>query len=109
MKMCIEIRERACTLFAVNVTASWNNILFNAKRAPEFPERVTVFLDMIKEQLPDRLLLSRGMEFDINIIPDTQPLVQAFITISPRQLQEFKSQVQTYLAKRLLRPYGAPV
>ena len=79
----------------------------------KFKDMVIEFGDIFREELPEELPPSRGMDFEINLKPGVSPPVRPVIRLSSKELKELKKQLQKYLYKGFLRPssspYGAPV
>ncbi|XP_070003324.1 uncharacterized protein [Nicotiana sylvestris] len=73
---------------------------------------VREFVDVFPEDLPG-LPLTREIEFNIDLVPRTQPISIPPYRMAPAKLRELKVQLQELLDKGLIRPsvspWGAPV
>ena len=70
------------------------------------------FSNVFSEELP-RLPPDREIEFSIDLLPGTRPIVRAPYRMAPTELRELKTQLQELLDKGFIRPsvspWGAPV
>ena len=65
------------------------------------------FLDVFPEDILG-LLPDRGVEFAIEVIPNTAPISKAPYRMAPVELAELKKQLQEYLDKGFIRPSISP-
>ena len=70
------------------------------------------FKDVFPEELPG-MPIDREIEFDINIMPGTQPVSKMPYRMATTELRELKTQLQDLVSKDFIRPssspWGAPV
>ncbi|XP_071925957.1 uncharacterized protein [Coffea arabica] len=70
------------------------------------------FPDVFPEDLPG-LPPDREIEFEMNVIPEANPISKAPYRMTPAELKELKEQLQELLNKKFIRPsvspWGAPV
>ena len=62
---------------------------------------------MLPEYLPG-LPLDREIEFVIDLVPGTAPILKALYQMSPTELKELKVQLQELLDKGFIRPSFSP-
>ncbi|KAL5538563.1 hypothetical protein UlMin_044881 [Ulmus minor] len=91
------------------------SIVDNCEDGRSRPEDVLVVKDYL-EVFPEDLLglpPDREIEFEIELLPGTQPISKAPYRMAPAELQELKKQLQELLDKGFIRPsyspWGAPV
>ncbi|KAL5540030.1 hypothetical protein UlMin_046185 [Ulmus minor] len=91
------------------------SIVDNCEDGCSRPEDVLVVKDYL-EVFPEDLLglpPDREIEFEIELLPGTQPISKAPYRMAPAELQELKKQLQELLDKGFIRPsyspWGAPV
>ncbi|KAL5540689.1 hypothetical protein UlMin_043341 [Ulmus minor] len=90
------------------------SIVDNCEDGRSRPEDVLVVKDYL-EVFPEDLLglpPDREIEFEIELLPGTQPISKAPYRMAPAELQELKKQLQELLDKGFIRPsyspWGAP-
>ncbi|XP_074342415.1 uncharacterized protein LOC141679962 [Apium graveolens] len=74
------------------------------------PEEVPVvkeFLEVFPKELPG-LPPDREIQFEIDLIPSTDPISKAPYRMAPAELRELKSQLHELLEKKLVRPSYSP-
>ena len=64
---------------------------------------VKEFLDVFPEDLP-WIPLDREIEFSIDLLPRTSPILKASYQMAPTKLKELKEQLQELLDKGFIRP-----
>jgi len=73
---------------------------------------VQEFEDVFLEEVPG-LPPSREVEFSIDLVPGTSPVLMAAYHMAPAELVELKKQIEELLGKQFIRsstlPWGAPV
>ncbi|KAL5540682.1 hypothetical protein UlMin_043334 [Ulmus minor] len=91
------------------------SIVDNCEDGRSRPEDVLVVKDYL-EVFPEDLLglpPDREIEFEIELLPGSQPISKAPYRMAPAELQELKKQLQELLDKGFIRPsyspWGAPV
>ncbi|WVZ52961.1 hypothetical protein U9M48_003959, partial [Paspalum notatum var. saurae] len=68
---------------------------------------VCEFLDVFLEELPG-LPLDRDVEFKIDLVPGTAPILRRPYRMAPDELKELKTQLQEQLDKGCIRPSSSP-
>ena len=68
---------------------------------------VKEFLDVFPEDLP-WIPLDREIEFSIDLLPRTSPILKAPYRMAPTELKELKEQLQELLDKGFIRPSASP-
>ncbi|KAD2394148.1 hypothetical protein E3N88_41125 [Mikania micrantha] len=68
---------------------------------------VNEYLDVFPEELPG-LPTDRQVEFRIDLLPGTAPIVKAPYCLAPSKMQELMKQLQELLEKGLIRPSSSP-
>ncbi|GJV54043.1 putative reverse transcriptase domain-containing protein [Tanacetum coccineum] len=97
-------------LFLANVTTKETEDKSEKKRLEDVPI-VQDFLDVFPEDLG--LLLTRQVEFQIDLIPGAAPVAQAPYRLAPSEMKELSEQLKELFNKGFIRPssspWGAPV
>src|SRR3954471_17225666 len=115
-----------CANRAVTVTSSEGKVIRHISSYPSSKVRckagtaeptldqipiVCDYADVFPDELP-RMPPDRDIEFIIELIPGTAPIVQRPYRMNPEQLVELKKQLDDMLRKGLIRPaspWGSPV
>lgn len=112
-KMARVLKKGNCELYMGRITESSPSTLEKVEAPNDFKDIIAEYQDIFREELPEELPPSRGMDFEINLRPGETPPVRPVIRLSPKELKELKVQLQKYLDRGLLRPssspFGAPV
>ena len=97
--------QNGCEAYLAHVTVE------NSKKMEEVAV-VREFLDVFPEEFPG-LPPKREVDFDIELVPGTAPILIAPYRMAPVELAELKKQLQELLDKGFIRPsvspWGAPV
>ncbi|GJX88437.1 putative reverse transcriptase domain-containing protein [Tanacetum coccineum] len=103
--------KRGCPIFLAQVTKKEIENESEEKRLEDVPT-VRDFLEVFLEDLP-RLLRTRQVEFQIDLVPGAAPVARAPYRLAPSELQELSTQLQELSDEGFIRPssspWGAPV
>ena len=94
----LKYMRQGCHVSLVNFVNKESNTL-----QPQDIKVVRDFLDVFPEDLPG-LLPDREVEFTIELVPGTTPILKAPYRIAPVELKELKEQLQDQLDKGFIKP-----
>ncbi|XP_054816888.1 uncharacterized protein LOC129316489 [Prosopis cineraria] len=94
--------QQGCQAYMVffSIHAAYDEGIERIRVVNEFPE---VFLEEVS-----RLLLEQEVEFSIDLVPRTKPILKAPYRMSPSELAELKKQLEEFLEKGVIRPSVSP-
>ncbi|GKF93262.1 hypothetical protein Tco_0279981, partial [Tanacetum coccineum] len=76
------------------------------KRLEDIPT-IRDFSEVFPEDLP-RLLLTRQVEFQIDLVPGAAPVAQSPYRLAPSEMQELSTQLKELSDKGFIRPSFSP-
>ena len=99
-KLARVVKKGNCELFMARLTEEEHPLKVQSLNTnAKFKDMVIEFGDIFREELPEELPPSRGMDFEINLKPGESPPVRPVIRLSSKELKELKKQLQKYLEK----------
>lgn len=82
--------------------------LKNMSVSKNFSDIISDFHDIFVEELPDSLLPSRDLDFEINLKSNEPRPVRPILRLSAEELKELKKQIKLLLQNGLIRPSSSP-
>ncbi|GJW17420.1 putative reverse transcriptase domain-containing protein [Tanacetum coccineum] len=97
---------KGCHVFLAHVTTKETEDNSEKKQLEDVPI-VQNFLEVFPEDLSG-LLLTRQLEFQINLIPSVAPVARAPYRLAPSKMKELSDQLQELSDKGFIRPSSSP-
>ncbi|GKE56913.1 putative reverse transcriptase domain-containing protein, partial [Tanacetum coccineum] len=102
-----EYMLKGCPVFLANVTTKETEHKSEKKRLEDVPI-VRYFPDVFPEDLSG-LLLTRQVEFQIDLIPGVAPVARAPYRLAPSEMKELSEQLKELSDKGFIRPSSSPL
>ncbi|GJY17163.1 zinc finger, CCHC-type, retrotransposon gag domain protein [Tanacetum coccineum] len=82
--------------------------LYSGSAANTFSRLFPNFRTYFQKNFQEYLLISRGLKFNIELIPGAEPISKAPYRMAPIELKELKDQLQELLERGFIRPSVSP-